>query len=107
MSEPHREPRAVFRVIDALDAPHGGRIVRLRVLEGHPTVKELKGATLEARPPGNGDQRLLRVRNFAILGGRPSDRRIAQSKRCDLVIDDLTPGDDAVDVGWELRLPAT
>ena len=35
---------AVFRVLDALDAPHGGSILRLRLQEGDaPSIKEIKG----------------------------------------------------------------
>lgn len=106
MTDKHGNREPVFRVIDAMDAPHGGRIIRLRVLEGQPTVKALKGATLKAVSPRDGTERLLRVRDFAILGGRPSDRRIADTKHCDLIVDDVTPhgGTNAkVDIGWQLR----
>lgn len=107
MSNQRGNRETVFRVIDALDAPHGGLLVRLRVLDGQPTVKALKHATLRAISPRDGTERLLRVRDFAILGGRPSNRRIASTRRCDLIVEDVTPegGSDAnVDVGWQLRL---
>ena len=34
-----------FRVLDAMDAPHGGRILRLRLQSGEaPSIGELRGA---------------------------------------------------------------
>lgn len=106
MTDKHGNRQTVFRVIDALDAPHGGRILRLRVLEGQPTVKALKGATLIAVSPRDGTERLLRVRDFSILGGRPSNRRMADTRQCDLIVDDVTPNGGSntkVDIGWQLR----
>ncbi|MBI4540759.1 MAG: hypothetical protein HY704_14755 [Gemmatimonadetes bacterium] len=103
MATKHGDHEVVFRVIDAMDAPLGGRIVRLRVLEGRPTVKSLKGAALKAISPRNGAQRVVRIRDFSIVGGRPSDRRIAESGRCDLLIEDPAAGEEPIEVGWELR----
>ena len=41
--------RPTFRVLDAMDAPHGGRIVRLRLQSGEPpSIRRLKGARLRA-----------------------------------------------------------
>ncbi len=92
--------RTRFRVLDAMDSPHDGRILRLRLQEGDaPTVKSLRGATLRAEGP-EGETVEVKVRGFAVFGGRPSDERLARSGRIDVQVD----GDDASAVGlrWEV-----
>lgn len=76
--------RAIFKVIDALDHPHGGRILRLRLQQGDaPSVRELKGARLRATSP-DGEERILVVEDFALTGGKASDERLARTGRADL-----------------------
>lgn len=77
-----------FRVVDALDHPHGGRVLRLRLEEGSPPpLKALRAARLAAVSP-EGAERRLRGRGFALFGGRPSDERLARTGRIDLVVRD-------------------
>lgn len=73
-----------FRVIDAFDAPHVGRILRLRLETGDaPSVRSLKGARLKAVSP-DGVERYARVDGFPMFGGRPSDERIRRTGRIDV-----------------------
>ena len=93
----------LLRVVDALDHPHGNRILRTRLIEGSPpTVRALTGARLEARGP---DGRIveLRVVGFPLSGGTPSDARIRTSGRVDLLV---SGGRDTTEVDrtWELRV---
>jgi hypothetical protein len=95
-----------FRVIDAMDAPHSGRVVRLRLQGGHPpALKELKGATLRARSP-EGEEENLKVIGFFIPGGKPSDSRFSRTGRIDLVVD-LDDGSNRPSVStlWEVSGP--
>lgn len=97
---------AVFRVLDALDHPHGGRILRLRLQEGDaPSVRDLRGARLRAASP-DGEERELEVEGFAAFGGKPSDERLARTGRADLHV---RPADGRtappVALGWEVRGP--
>ena len=47
----------VFRVLDAMDAPHSGRILRLRLHSGEaPPVKSLKGSEMLALSPEEFDR---------------------------------------------------
>ncbi len=98
-------PKAVFRVIDAYDHPHGGRILRLRLHKGEvPRVKELKGSTFAAATdvrPGTEIQ--LPVEGFALFGGRPRDARIARSGRVDVLV--TAEDADRVETGWTLSGP--
>lgn len=92
-----------LRVVDALDHPHGNRILRTRLIEGPPpTVRSLTGAHLEARGP-DGRTVELRVVGFPLMGGTPSNARIRASGRVDLLVDG---GSDTTEVDrtWELRL---
>ena len=95
-----RQP--TFHVLDAMDAPHGGRIVRLRLQSGEaPSIGDLKGARLRATSP-DGRTALLRVKGFVVFGGDPSDERLARTGRIDLHVDPEGDG-PPVDLRWEVR----
>ncbi len=86
-----------------MDHPHGNRILRTRLVEGSaPTVGDLKGARLEARGP-DGQVVELVVVGFPLFGGTPSDTRIEESGRVDLLVEGAKDLAD-VDRIWELRL---
>ena len=92
----------VFRVLDAMDAPHKGRILRLRVQSGEPpTVRSLKGAQMVARSP-DGQECRIRIGGFAVFGGKPSNDRIVRTGRVDVHIEELDDG-GPVGLRWEVR----
>lgn len=104
---------AVFRVIDALDHPHGGRILRLRLSEGDaPPLKDMKGGTFRCRGP-EGEEMDVTVVGFALFGGRPSDERLAKTGRVDVHLESRRPEEpgmdddpaEAVDRGWQVEGP--
>jgi hypothetical protein len=91
-----------FRVLDALEAPHGGRILRLRLQSGEmPSVGTLKGARLTAVAP-DGRTGSVRVRGFAVFGGHPSNERFARTGRIDLHVEPVGNG-PPVGLQWEVR----
>jgi hypothetical protein len=97
-------PKMRLRVIDAMEAPHGGRILRLRHEDGEtPTVRGLKGARMKATSP-EGHERSFRIHSFVLFGGRPSDSRLARTGRADVRITDeeAAPGAPPVRTGWEV-----
>lgn len=96
----------MFQIIDAMDGPYRGRILRLRLVKGQPpTIRQLRGSRLLARSP-QGDEEVLRVLGFAILGGRPSDARISRTGRVDLLVDAEGNGGPAkASVRWEVTGP--
>ena len=98
--------KRVFRVIDSMDAPARGRVIRLRLSGGPPpTVKDLKEARLIARSPG-GEEETLQVLGFAVIGGKPSDARLSRTGRADLVVDrEGENGRPGVRTGWEIVVP--
>jgi hypothetical protein len=92
----------VFRVLDAMDGPHSGRILRLRLQSGEaPKVRSLVGAEMEAVST-SGQRRRLRVLGFAVFGGKPSDDRLARTGRVDVHVEELGEG-DPVGLRWEVR----
>ncbi len=97
-------PKATYRVIDAYDHPHGGRILRLRLGKGEALrVKDLKGSTMTATS-ADGREKQVTVAGFALFGGKPSDSRLARTGRVDIHV----AGDAAreVGVGWTVAGPA-
>ena len=91
----------MFRVLDAMDAPHSGRILRLRLQSGEaPSIRSLKGSELVATSP-SGQRRSVRVRGFALFGGQPSDDRLARTGRIDVHVDEIGGG-DPVGLRWEV-----
>jgi hypothetical protein len=94
-----RQP--TFRVLDAMDAPHGGRIVRLRLQSGEaPSIRSLKGARLRATGPA-GATTTLAVRGFAVFGGKPTNERLSRTGRIDLHVDEVSG--PPVGLRWEIQ----
>jgi hypothetical protein len=91
-----------FRVLDAMPAPHGGRILRLRLQEGDPpSLRSLRSATLAASGPDGGTAK-AEVTGFALFGGKPSAERFARSGRIDVHV---TGNDaDAIGLRWHVEI---
>ena len=93
----------VFRVLDAMDAPHSGRILRLRLQAGEaPSVRALRGARLKATAP-DGRTCTAKVAGFAIVGGKPSDERLARTGRVDVHAEE-EEGQGPIGLQWEISL---
>jgi len=93
----------VFRVLDAMDAPHAGRILRLRLQAGEaPKVRALKGARLKATAP-DGRTCTGVVDGFALIGGRSPDERLARTGRVDVYLRN-EEGDGPISLQWEVAL---
>ena len=102
-----RNQAATFRVLDVMSGPHGGKILRLRLLSGEaPSVKALRGARMKAVSPDGRAERTFTVDGFALFGGRPSDKRLARSGRVDVhVLDDEAAGKPPISLRWEVTGP--
>ena len=100
MSQTATRAGVVFRVLDAMDAPHSGRILRLRLQSGEPpSIKSLKGAELVATSP-KGDRCRFRVIGFTVFGGKPSNERFARTGRVDVQVEELEGG--PIGLRWEV-----
>lgn len=97
-----RNPR--FLVLDAMEGPHGGQILRLRLQSGDaPPIRSLKGARLTALGP-DGGRASLQVTGFPVFGGKPSDARFDRTGRVDVTVEPLGAGDSPVGLQWEVAL---
>ena len=104
MSPDKRRGEPEFRVIDAMDGPHSGQILRVRLSDGKtPSLREIKGSRFRARAP-DGTETTVRVDAFSIIGGKPSDARFARTHRLDLVVSQ-DPGEPRVELRWSLTGP--
>lgn len=101
-----RTVTAVFSVVDALDHPHGGRILRLRLEHGEPpSIRDLSKARLRATT-ADGDERTVEVAGFSVTGGKPSDERLARTGRVDLHVRPADGrSDPPIDVRWRIEGP--
>lgn len=100
---PNQTQGTAFRVIDAMDGPHRGRILRLRLQGGTPpTLRDLKGASLLARSP-DGEEEKLKVVGFYLPGGKPSEARFGRTGRVDLLVENEDgSGNSQVSTLWEV-----
>lgn len=97
--EPTRDP--VFKVVDVLDHPHGGRIARLRIESGDiPEPDTLRGTTLRGTGP-SGEERIVKVLGLSLTGGRASHSHARKSGRMDLHVEEEGEG-APVDLTWRL-----
>lgn len=98
---------ASFKVLDALEGPHGGLILRLRLQSGEsPSIRRLKGARMKATSPDGSQERFFRVEGFAVFGGHPSDARLARTGRVDIHVTPEGPAEDSpISLRWEVIGP--
>jgi hypothetical protein len=91
-----------FRISDAVEVPMRGYLLRLRLLEGSPRISELgPGRSLRLRAP-DGAERVVRVLDFAVVGGRATQARLERTRELDVVIsqEDARAGGRTVGIGW-------
>jgi hypothetical protein len=91
-----------FRVSDAVEVPLRGYLLRLRLLDGAPNLKELRpGRYLRLRAP-DGSERLAKILDYAITGGHPTQARLERTRELDVVIarEDAVRGGRPVAIGW-------
>ena len=97
------QPRASFLVLDALDAPHGGQILRLRLQSGEaPPLRSLRGARLAARNPRGTESSVVKVKGFALFGGKASDSRLSRTGRVDIHVTPEPGQGGPVGLQWEV-----
>jgi len=97
---------ARFKVIDAFRAPHGGSILRLRLMDGEaPSLRSLKGATLTANSPDGDSSQRVTVEGFAVSGGKASDTRFKQTGRVDVRVSNEGNSGDPIGLQWVVEGP--
>ena len=86
-----------------MDAPDGGQILRLRLQSGEaPSIRAMKGSRLAARSPGGEESATVKVKGFALFGGRPSDERLSRTGRVDVHVAPEPGTTHRVGLQWEI-----
>lgn len=96
----------VFRVSDVVQVPLRGLTLRLRVVEGTPSLKQLgAGSVLRLRSPG-GEERRVRVVAHTAMGGRPTQARLDKTRELDVLIaEEGSAAGSPVEIGWTATGP--
>ena len=98
--------KATFRVLDSMEAPHGGWFLKLRFAAGDaPTLRELKGAILLVSSPDGATSFEVKVRGFPLFGGHPSDDRLHRTGRVDLHVAVLDGNERSIGLKWKVSGP--
>lgn len=96
-----------FNVSDAVEVPLRGVLLRLRLLEGEPSVNQLgPGASIRLVAP-DGTQRVVPIKAHSLTGGRNGQARLEKAGLIDLIIerDDAFAEDAPVGIGWKAEGP--
>lgn len=91
-----------FRVSDAMVVPLRGLMLRLRLLEGTPSIKDLAvGRRVRLTSP-SGESRELAVVAHSVTGGRQTQKRLDELKELDVLVAEVAgaTGGSPVDIGW-------
>ena len=90
-----------FRVSDSVDVPLRGRMLRLKVVDGSPSMSDLKpGRRLRVAGPGGGEG-VVRIVDHAVTSGRATQERLERVRELDVVVADERPETAApIDIGW-------
>ena len=88
-----------LRVSDVVHVPLRGTMLRLRVLDGQPSMSDLGiGSRLRLRST-SGAERDVRIVAHAVTGGNPTQERLDRTGELDVVVADETGG-EPVEIGW-------
>lgn len=96
-----------FNVSDALDVPLRGFLLRLRLLDGTPAVKDIRpGTRLRLRSP-DGRERVVTVTDKSVTGGRNTQERLDKTGQIDVIIPsaEAYAENEAVGIGWVAEGP--
>lgn len=91
-----------FRVSDAVMVPLRGLMLRLRLLEGTPSIKDVGvGRRLRLTSP-SGESRELAIVAHSVTGGKQTQKRLDQVRELDVVVAEVdgATGGSPVDIGW-------
>lgn len=96
-----------FNVSDALDVPLRGFLLRLRLIDGTPSVKDIGTGTRLRLVAPDGRDRVVTVSGKSVTGGRNTQGRLDQTGQIDVLIssDDAYAGDEPVTIGWKAEGP--
>lgn len=96
-----------FNVSDAVAVPLRGMMLRLRLLEGTPSVKDLGvGRSLRVTSPA-GETHELVIKAHSVTAGKQTQERLDRWKEFDVIVDapSSPTADKPVEIGWTVTGP--
>lgn len=96
-----KSEKYTFRVSDSLDVPLRGRMLRLRLVEGTPSMKALAvGKSLRVESP-DGVTREVPILAHSVTSGMPTQKRLDRTRELDVIVDGEAAGaGDPIGIGW-------
>jgi hypothetical protein len=92
-----------FRVSDVVEVPLRGTLLRLRLVNGTPSMDDLGvGAALRLRSPA-GVERDVHVTAHSVTGGKPTQERLDRVRELDVLIDGAA--EKPIEIGWTASGP--
>lgn len=91
-----------FRVSDALEVPLRGHMLRLRLLNGEPSMKDLAvGKTLRLASP-TGETRDVPIVAHSVTSGMPTQKRLEANGELDVIVESrvATANGLPIAIGW-------
>jgi hypothetical protein len=91
-----------FRVSDSVRVPLRGQMLRLRVTEGTPSMKDLSvGRSLRVTSPA-GETREVSILAHSVTSGVPTQKRLDRNRELDVIISEAeaTAGGSPIGIGW-------
>jgi hypothetical protein len=91
-----------FRVSDAVQVPLRGMLLRLRLREGSPSIKDVAvGRALRLTGP-DGMVRDVAIKAHPVTAGRQTQARLDKTRELDVIIEDSAGTVDGipVEIGW-------
>ncbi len=92
----------VLKVSDSAVVPYRGHLLRLKVVEGTPEVKQLKaGTSLRVTGP-HGQTGVVEILGLPTMAGRQTQERLERTREFDVVIPATQAVIDGarIDIGW-------
>jgi hypothetical protein len=96
-----------FKVSDSAAVPLRGHMLRLKVVEGNPSMKDLKpGRALTVTSP-SGETRQIGIVGHSATAGRARQDRLDQLRELDIIIssDDASKSGRRIAIGWSVSGP--
>lgn len=97
-----------FRVSDVYEIPRRGHMIRLKLLDGSPSMKDLRpGGSLWLEAP-DGRGRPIRIVDIGVSSGRARQDRLERTRELDIVVAsaDIHADEGRVEIGWHAYPPS-
>lgn len=95
-----------FRVSDVVEVPLRGILLRLRVIEGSPSMSDIGvGSTLRLKDLAGAEHEVV-VKAHSVTGGKARQKRLDQTRELDIVIEPRGAEATPIEIGWMAYGPA-